>query len=142
MARRTVRPPTPESRTPMGRVSPKASARGGRPPLPESPLCPGRWGRLRRIAPRLTPRSGDPGKTDSHARRSRVSRPLASLQDSQQCADPVYQGALTGREAVAEAGDGLQRDARVAVGLELAAQALDVRVDGVVVDVGEVAPHL
>src|SRR2546421_4363617 len=52
-------------------------SKGGlRPPFRNPPPFPGRWGRLRRIAPRLEPRPGDLGKTDSHTGRSPCLRPL------------------------------------------------------------------
>src|SRR5947208_17158585 len=87
IARRTVRPPVPESRTPIGRRSPSGSGTAG----------------------------------------------------------PILLAGVAGRprgEPVAKAGDGLDRDAGFAARLQLLAQALDVRVDGVIVDVRQVAPDL
>src|SRR2546430_586449 len=40
-----------------------SNARGGGPPLPELPLCPGRWRRLRRIATRLKSASAVSGRS-------------------------------------------------------------------------------
>src|SRR5437773_9190779 len=86
IARSTVRPPVPESRTPMGRRSPSASGTAG-------PIL---------LAAALASR-GQP---------------------------------------VAEPRHGLDRDAGVAPRLQLLAQALDVRIDRVVVDIRQVAPDL
>src|SRR5438270_8894776 len=82
IARRTVSPPVPESRTPIGRWSPATG-------------------------------------------------------------EPILLGVVGGRaQTVAETGHRFDRDPGLAMRLQLLAQALDVRVDRVVVDIGEVAPHL